>query len=209
MRNKIVLFGLLILLGLVFAEGLFDFLFGPPSPNASVEPTQPQAVNTLSSGGQGSALTSNELGQVISILNSILARVQAIDENTKPPAETVVTGNVVLFDTNGNYNFKTTQGNHVIALPPGKCEIAVFAGPKIDAELSEMNSFGDRRAEQECNDEWVCRKTVTIDGSYPFLKLFWVETDSKVSDTDRATLAYRCVAKESTTISPAAGQNTQ
>lgn len=188
-NGKIGLLGLLFVVLLVqgvAAGGIFDFFFGTPA-----EPTP-----TTTPMGSGSALAATtDLSGVITLLQSILASVTRIEKGMPATSSSIQTGNIMLYDNTGNVEANADQASAVVALPPGECDIGIYAQVPLYVTMEEMKDFSGSkytRNEQVCIDSRLCRRTVNLDSSFPFLYIFFRDTDTTRSLVDRVFLAYRC-----------------
>ena len=83
----------------------------------------------------------------------------------------------------------------VIALPGGTCDVGVYAQNPLYVTMEEMKDYtGTKytRNEQVCIDSRLCRRTVNLDDSFPFLYVTFRDTDQTKKLVDRVFLAYRC-----------------
>jgi hypothetical protein len=135
-----------------------------------------------------------DLVTVTALLRTINDQVSLVAENTRPEMKDLATGTIVLFDSAGNSADGTTSGSAVVTLPRGKCTIGVYSGKTMTTTVEELNDIGrerEYRNRQPCVDDMFCRKTVTLDDSYPFLYVEFRPSQSSGSLT-RVTLSYRC-----------------
>lgn len=131
-----------------------------------------------------------DLGTIVSLLRTMNERVNLVAENTRPEAKDLVAGTIVLFDSADG----TMSGSAVVTLPRGKCTIGVYSGKTMTTTVEELNEIGrerEYRNRQPCVEDMFCRKTVTLDDSYPFLYVEFRPSQSSGSLT-RVTLSYRC-----------------
>ena len=145
-----------------------------PSGGASPTPTSATQVSA----------SNPDLGTIISLLRTMDERVSLVAENTRPERKDIATGTIVLFDSAGNTASGTTGGSAVVTLPGGRCVVGVFSGMTMTTSVEELNDMGrerEYRNRQACVDAMFCRKTVSLDDSYPFLYLEFRPTQS--SDT--------------------------
>jgi hypothetical protein len=189
-RGKTVFLGLLFTVMLVqgvAAGGIFDFFFGTPQPTPTPTPT-------ISVTGPAQAVTT-DLSGVVTLLQSILASVTRIEKVMPAVSGAIQTGNVMLYDNTGNIEANADQGSAVVALPPGECDVGVYAQNPLYVTMEEMKDYtGSKytRNEQVCIDSRLCRRTVTLDDSFPFLYISFRDTDETKHLVDRVYLAYRC-----------------
>jgi len=184
----LVLCGTLLLVPPASA-GFFDFLFGTPAPT-------PAPV--VSPGGGTTtqvAAATPDLANIESLLQTINNQLTLIAENTHQPGKPPVTGNLVLFDTSGNLASTITNGTSVVALPQGACDIAVY-GNSISMyitveELKDYESTKITRNLQSCVDDYLCRRTVTLDSDFSYLYLTY-KPYNPTDRLDRITLSYWC-----------------
>jgi hypothetical protein len=187
-NGKTGLLGLLFVMLLVqgvAAGGIFDFFFGTPSPTPAPTPS----VN-----GPAQAATT-DLSGVITLLQSILASVTRIEKGMPAASSSIQTGNIMLYDNTGNVEANADQASAVVALPPGECDIGIYAQVPLYVTMEEMKDYSGSkytRNEQVCIDSRLCRRTVNLDSSFPFLYIFFRDTDTTRSLVDRVFLAYRC-----------------
>jgi hypothetical protein len=161
------------------------------APSGGAAPT-PAAGGPTPQAGASAA----DLGTVISLLRTIDERVSLVAENTRPESKDLTAGNIVLFDSAGSTADGTTSGSAVVTLPRGRCVIGVYSGMTMTTtveELSEISREREYRNRQPCVDDSFCRKTVTLDDSYPFLYVEFRPSQSSGPLT-RVTLSYRCQA---------------
>jgi hypothetical protein len=138
-----------------------------------------------------------DIGSILAILRTMNDQVALIAENTRPQAQGVLSGNVILFDDAGNAANAIQSGSAVAAVPQGTCEIVIYSTVITRSTVEEMNNYGltesskYSRNRQACVDSYFCRKTVNTDGSYSFL--YFEFTASRTSaPLNRVTLSYRC-----------------
>ena len=184
-----------LILGLLFtallvqgaaAGGIFDFLFGSPA-----EPAQtPVPVVT------GAAQTvATDLSGVVTLLQSILASVTRIEQKMPPASSSIQTGNMMLYDNTGNLEANADQASAVVALPAGECDIGVYAQNRLYVTVEEMKDYtGSKytRNTQTCIDSYLCRKTVRLDDQFPFIYIYFRDSDETRALVDRVFLSYRC-----------------
>jgi hypothetical protein len=159
------------------------------APSGGAAPTPTGGVGTTQAGTSAA-----DLGTVISLLQTMNERVSLVAENTRPVAMGLAAGNIVLFDSAGNTASGTTSGSAVVTLPRGKCVIGVYSGKTMTTTVEELNDIGrerEYRNRQPCVDDMFCKKTVTLDDSYPFLYVEFRPSQSSDILT-RVTLSYRC-----------------
>lgn len=187
--------GKTLVLGLLFtvllvqgaaAGGIFDFLFG-----TRAEPAQtPAPVVT------GAAQTvATDFSGVVTLLQNILASVTRIEQKMPPASSSIQTGSMMLYDNTGNIEANADQASAVIALPAGTCDVGVYAQNPLYVTMEEMKDYtGTKytRNEQVCIDSRLCRRTVNLDDSFPFLYVTFRDTDQTKKLVDRVFLAYRC-----------------
>jgi hypothetical protein len=159
------------------------------APPGGAAPTQ-----TVAQAGQVSAV-STDLATIISLLQTTNAELTLIAENTHPPGKGIVTGNLVLLDTEGNMADTITNGTSVVALPQGTCDIALYGNSvQMYVTVEEMKDYQSdvyTRNRQSCIDVYLCRKTVTLDGDFSYVYLTYKPYTSQYR-LDRITLSYRC-----------------
>jgi hypothetical protein len=144
------------------------------------------------------AAANPDLGTIISLLRTINDRVNLIAENTHPQATEKLTGNIVLFDTRGNTANAIKSGTSIVALPPGSCDIAIFAQSvplyvTVEEEKDLTAQLANRyyRNRQSCFDDPMCRETVSLDDDYSFLYIEYKPYNPGDS-LNQVTLSYRC-----------------
>jgi len=157
------------------------------APSAGAAPTQ------TASPSQG--LAAGDLATIESLLQTANSQLSLIAENTHPPGKGIVTGNLVLFDTEGNLANTITNGTSVVALPQGSCDIALYGNSvTMYATVAEMKDYQSdvlTRNTQYCIDIYLCWRTVTLDGDYSYVYLTYKPYDPRYQ-LDRVTLSYRC-----------------
>jgi hypothetical protein len=160
-----------------------------PAPSGEAGPTPVERT------AQVSQVT--DLGAVTSLLQTMNDRLALIAENTRPEGRGTVTGNIVLFDTSENAGNPILSGTSIEALPPGKCDVAVYAQMKelyVTLEEEKNMDVGrerEYRNRQTCIDDPLCRRTVQLDDEYAFLYIEY--KPYKTGDTlSQVTLSYRC-----------------
>jgi hypothetical protein len=182
-----VLFSLLLVQGAA-AGGIFDFLFGKPAePAATPAPVVTSAVQTVATDFSG----------VITLLQSILASVTRIEQKMPPASSSVQTGNIMLYDNTGNIGANADQASAVVALPPGECTIGVYAQNRMYVTVEEMKDYTTTkytRNLQTCVDSYLCRVVVRPDDQFPFIYIYFRDSDTTKALVDRVFLAYRCRA---------------
>lgn len=163
-----------------------------PAPTGEAAPPPTQSMVT---GQQGAATA--DLAGVTSLLQSIDSRLSTVVENTRPEGRGTMTGNMVLFDTQGNTGNAVTSGISLITLPPGKCDIVIFSqsvGLYVTMEEEKDIEIGKERYyrnRQTCINEPMCRRTVQLDNDFAFLYLEYRPYNSG-NTLNRVTLSYRC-----------------
>jgi len=167
------------------AGGIFDFLFGSPA-----QPTP----STPAVSGPSQPVTT-DLSGVITLLQSILASVTRIEKGMPAVSGAIQTGNIMLYDNTGNVEANADQTSAVVALPPGECDVGIYAQNRLYTTMEEMKDYtSDKytRNKQVCIDSYLCRKTVQLDADFPFLFIYVRDTNDQKSLVDRVYLAYRC-----------------
>jgi hypothetical protein len=153
------------------------------------------APTPTAGGGTPQAAASPDLGTIVALLRTINDQTSLIAENTRPPGKGIVTGNMVLFDNQGDPANSITDGTSVVALPQGSCDIAVYgASMRTFITVEEMKDYTSvkySRDYQACADVYICRKTVNLDDDYSYLFLTYKPYDSTKRLT-QITLSYRC-----------------
>jgi hypothetical protein len=142
---------------------------------------------------------SPDLATIESLLQTANTELTVIAENTHPPGKGIVTGNVVLFDTEGNLANVITSGSAIVALPSGTCDVAIYAqGVGLYVTLEEEKDLSTGGADQRyyrnrqtCSNELMCRRTVNLDDNFSFLYTEYKPYNSGNS-LSRVTLSYRC-----------------
>jgi hypothetical protein len=159
----------------------------PPSGGAG--PTPATATQVSTSGA--------DLGTITALLRTMSDQVSLVAENTRPEARGYETGNIVLFDNMGNSGNTIPSGTALVALPQGKCEVAVF-GRSVGLfvtieEEKDMESGRERnyRNRQTCLNDPMCRVTVQLDDNYSFLYIEYKPYNS-ANSLSQVTLSYRC-----------------
>ncbi|MDD1653388.1 MAG: hypothetical protein LUQ64_02465 [Methanomicrobiales archaeon] len=189
--GKTGLLGLLLAVLLVqgvAAGGIFDFFFGTP---------QPTPATTASPVSGPVQTVTTDFSGVITLLQNILSTVTRIEEQMPTGANVVQTGNIMLYDNTGNLEANADQTSAVVALPLGECDIGIYAQNPMYVTIEEMKDYtGSKysRNEQACIDSRLCRRTVNLDASFPFLYIYVRDTDPTKSLVDRVFLAYRCTS---------------
>ncbi|MDD1656820.1 MAG: hypothetical protein LUO87_05540 [Methanomicrobiales archaeon] len=179
-----LLFVVLLVQG-VAAGGIFDFFFGTPQPTPT--PTPPVS-------GAAPPVTT-DLSGLITVLQNILASVTRIEQGMPAVSGIIQTGNIMLYDNTGHLEANADQASAVVALPPGECDVGVYAQNPLYVTMEEMRDYtGSKytRNEKVCIDSRLCRRTVNLDASFPFLYISFRDTDQTKSLVDRVFLAYRC-----------------
>jgi len=169
------------------AGGIFDFLFGSPAQPAP-------STSTPAVSGPAQPVTT-DLSGVITLLQSILASVTRLEQKMPAAAGAIQTGNIMLYDNTGNVEANADQASAVVALPPGECDVGVYAQNHMYVTLEEMKDYtSDKytRNKQVCIDSYLCRKIVQLDAEFPFLYIYFRDTNDQKSLVDRVFLAYRC-----------------
>ncbi|MDD1652569.1 MAG: hypothetical protein LUO86_06015 [Methanomicrobiales archaeon] len=189
--GKILVLGLLftgLLVQGVAAGGIFDFLFGKPAePAATPAPVVTGAAQTVTTDFSG----------VVSLLQSILASVTRIEQEMPPASSSIQTGNIMLYDNTGNIGANADQASAVVSLPAGECDIGVYAQNRMYVTVEEMKDYTSSkytRNLQTCVDSYLCRKTVRPDDDFPFIYIYFRDSDTTRALVDRVFLAYRCRA---------------
>jgi hypothetical protein len=158
------------------------------APSGGTTPTPTERVPVASS-------TGTDLGSVTTLLQSMDERLSLIAENTRPEGKGVVTGNMVLFDNQGDTANTITNGTVLIALPQGKCDVAIYAAGistyTILEEVEEQVGYDYSRNRQACLDTLICRRTVTLDKEYSYLFISY-KPYSSAKTLSQVTLSYRC-----------------
>jgi hypothetical protein len=147
----------------------------------------------------GQAVTGTDLGAVTSLLQSIDERLSTVVENTRPEGKGTVTDNLVLFDTSSNDNKPITTGASIVALPVGKCDVAIYAqSARLYVTLEEEKDLRTGGADQRyyrnrqtCIDEIMCRRTIQLDDDFAFLYIEYKPYTSS-GTLNQVTLSYRC-----------------
>ena len=152
----------------------------------------------------GQAATSvTDLGGVTDLLRNIDTQLSTIAANTRPTVSGgTVTGNIVLFDDQGNAANSVATGTSLVTLPTGKCDVAIFSRTAVGLyvtleEEKNMDRGGgpDRRyyrnRQTPCYNYPMCRATVQLDDDYPFLYIEY-RAYSPGDTLNRVTLSYRC-----------------
>ena len=187
---------------LIFLCGVLLFIAGctsqTPSGGAAPAPTQ---ITSGASAGAPSAVTSTDLETINSYLRSINDELSVIASNTRAGAGGYVTGNIVLFDDQGNTANAVTTGTSLVALPMGSCDIAVFSRTMVSLyvtleEEKNMDNGGGPdqryyRNRQTCLNVPMCRRTVQLDRDFSYLYIEY-KPYSSVNTLDKVTLSYRC-----------------
>jgi len=159
-----------------------------PAPTGGAVPTPTERTPQVST-------SATDLGGVTSLLQSMNDRLSLIAENTRPEGKGVLTGNMVLFDNQGDTSNTITNGTALIALPQGKCDIAIYAyGISTYTTLEEVNdqvAYDFSRNRQACLDTLICRRTVTLDKEYSYLYIYY-KPYNPTKTLSQVTLAYRC-----------------
>jgi hypothetical protein len=159
-----------------------------PAPSGGTAPTPAERTPVASTSG-------TDLGSVTSLLQSMDERLSLIAENTRPEGKGVATGNMVLFDNQGDTSNTITNGTALIALPQGKCDIAIYAAGItsyiILEEVKEQVGYDFARNRQVCLDTFICRRTVTLDKEYSYLYISYKPYNS-AKTLSQVTLSYRC-----------------
>jgi hypothetical protein len=160
-----------------------------PAPSGGAAPT-PAATGPVST-------SAADLGTITTLLQAMSAQISLIAENTRPEARGYETGNIVLFDNMGNSDNTLPSGTALVALPQGKCEVAVFARSvglfvtleeEKDMEIGRERTYRNR---QTCLNDPMCRVTVQLDDNYSFLYIEYKPYYSSNS-LSQVTLSYRC-----------------
>jgi len=159
-----------------------------PAPTGGAVPTPTERTPQVST-------SATDLGGVTSLLQSMNNRLSLIAENTRPEGKGVLTGNMVLFDNQGDAANTITNGTALIALPQGKCDIAIYAAGittyTILEEVKEQVGYDFSRNRQVCLDTFICRRTVTLDKDYSYLFVSY-KPYSSAKTLSQVTLSYRC-----------------
>jgi hypothetical protein len=158
-----------------------------PSGGAAPTPTEAPQVSAANP----------DLGTIISLLRTIDTRVSTVVENTRPQGRGILTGNMVLFDNQGNTANTITNGSSVVALPQGNCDVAIYSlVVRTFTTMEETKSYETTlysRNKQSCFDVYLCRRTVTTDSDFPYLYITYKPYDSS-KRLSQVTLSYRCQA---------------
>jgi len=160
------------------------------------------AVNpTPGAGGTSAGVSAADLGSITTLLTSIDQRLSTVVENTRPEGRGTETGNIVLFDNNGNTANTLTSDTSLVALPTGKCDIAIFSQTNVGLfvtveEEKNMDKGGGPdqryyRNRQNCINVPMCRKTVQLDDDFSYLYIEY-KTYNPGNTLSRVTLSYRC-----------------
>jgi hypothetical protein len=132
-----------------------------------------EAATTPTARATQAPVTGSDLGTVIGLLQTITGQLTVIEENTQPVLKGIVTGNIILFDDQGDPANAIAYGSSMIALPQGTCDVAVYASQvKEYITLEEMKDYSSTkysRNSQACADVYLCRKTVTLDKDFSYL----------------------------------------
>ncbi|MDD1668461.1 MAG: hypothetical protein LUO97_01540 [Methanomicrobiales archaeon] len=187
MNARFAIVGIFVLCGaLLFIAGCTT------APSGGTAPTTVQVTSGPSS------TSAADLGTIVALLRTLNDKVTLVEENTHPLAMGRVTGNLVLFDTLGNAANAIKTGKAVVALPPGSCDVAIYAGSvplyitlEEEKDLSVQVTERYYRNRQACIDVPLCRRTVSLDENFAFLYIEYKPYRSQDS-LDRVTLSYRC-----------------
>ena len=157
-------------------------------------------TSTPSTGGTAGT-SATDLGSITALLTSIDQRLSTVVENTRPEGRGTVTGNIVLFDNNGNAANSVTAGTSLVSLPTGKCDIAVYSqtnvGLYVTLEEEKNMDNGGRpdqryyRNRQTCLNVPMCRETVQLDDDFSYLYIEYKAYNSG-NTLSQVTLSYRC-----------------
>jgi hypothetical protein len=175
--------------------GAFLFIAGcattAPSGGAAPTPTAGGSAPQV-------AAANPDLGTIIALLRTINDQTSLIAENSRPQATKRLTGNIVLFDTLGNTANAIKTGTSIVALPPGSCDIAIYARSvplyiTVEEEKDLSLQVNERyyRNQQTCIDVPLCRRTVSLDNDFSFLYIEYKPYRSGDS-LNQVTLSYRC-----------------
>ena len=139
-----------------------------------------------------------DIGTITALLRTINDQTSLIAENSRPQATKRLTGNIVLFDTLGNTANAIKTGTSIVALPPGSCDIAIYARSvplyiTVEEEKDLSLQVNERyyRNQQTCIDVPLCRRTVSLDNDFSFLYIEYKPYRSGDS-LNQVTLSYRC-----------------
>jgi hypothetical protein len=139
--------------------------------------------------------STSDLGSLSAVFQSMNDRLALIAENTRPEGKGILTGNIVLFDNQGDAAHNIALGNSTVALPSGKCDVALYAaGVSTYTTMEEMKDYAVDiygRNKQTCLDTIVCRKSVTLDSDFSFLYVTYKPYNNAKS-LSQVTLSYRC-----------------
>ena len=173
------------------AGGIFDFLFGSPAQPAP-------STSTPAVSGPAQPVTT-DLSGVITLLQSILASVTRLEQKMPAAAGAIQTGNIMLYDNTGNVEANADQASAVVALPPGECDVGVYAQTSLYVSMEELKDWtgtkyarGEETNKKVCIESRLCRRTVYLDAEFPFLYIYFRDTNDQKSLVDRVFLAYRC-----------------
>jgi len=164
----------------------------------SPAPTTGGAAPTPTPGGAATgqaAAAATDLTGVTSLLQAMNDKLTVIAENTRPEGKGIETGNLVLFDDQGNPADAISLGTSLISLPAGTCDVAIYAnGIDTFTTMTELKDYVGNsytRNQQTCIDAIVCRKTVILDNDFSYLYLTYKPYNSNIR-LNQVTLAYRC-----------------
>ena len=180
---------------LIFLCGAFLFIAGctSPAPSQGQAPA-PTQITSGASAGAPSAVTSTDLETINSYLRSIKDELSVISSNTRSGGG-YATGNIVLFDDQGDPYNVINNGSALLALPQGSCDVAVYAdGVSQYTTIEEVNTqiaYDNARNQQTCLDQVVCRRTVNLDPVYSYLWVYFKPYNTEKTFA-RVTLSYRC-----------------
>jgi hypothetical protein len=183
-----------------FAKFLIFILCGALILIAGCTTTAPTggAAPTPAGGTTPVATTNPDLGTIVSLLRTIGDKVSLVAENTQQETKSIVTGNIILFDTMGNTANAIKSGKAIVALPDGSCEIAIYAQSvplyTTVEEEKDLSANVDKRYyrnRQTCFDDPMCRETVSLDDNFSFLYIEYKSYNPSDS-LNQVTLSYRC-----------------
>jgi hypothetical protein len=165
-----------------------------PAPSAGVTPA-PTQITSGASAGAPSAVSGADQGTVVSLLRSIEDQLAVIASNTRSEGRGYVTGNMILFDDQGDPSNTINNGSALIALPGESCDIAIYAGGiSTYVTIEEVNNqiaYDFARNRQTCLDVVICRKTVNFDDVYRYLWVYYKPYNTEKTFS-QVSLSYRC-----------------